>query len=63
MTTEHIDMVNPEAIPLVRISVTFRPGRWGKEFHIFDLDNREISLHQKDALKLAHQIIKIAKEK
>ena len=41
--------------------VEHRPGRWGKVFHIFDLDNREIALHQKDAVKLARSILKIAK--
>ncbi len=46
----------------IQISVTYTPGRWGKVFHIFDLDNREIALHQKDAVKLARNILKIAKE-
>ena len=46
-----------------RITVDYRPGRWGKVFHIFDLDNREIALHQKDAVKLAKSILKIAKER
>ena len=45
-----------------RITVDYRPGRWSKVFHIFDLDNREIALHQKDAVKLAKSILKIAKE-
>ena len=45
-----------------RITVEYRPGRWGRIFHIFDLDNREIALHQKDAVKLAKSILKIAKE-
>jgi hypothetical protein len=42
--------------------VEHRPGRWGKVFHIFDRDNRDIALHQKDAVKLAKSILKIAKE-
>lgn len=50
-------------IPEVRIQVDYRPGRWGKVFHIFDLDNREIVLHQKDAVGMAKSILKIAKEK
>jgi hypothetical protein len=39
-----------------------RHGRLGKVYHIFDLDNREIALHQKEAVKLAKNILKIAKE-
>ena len=58
MTTEP----KAESSPEVRITVEYHPGRWGKVFHIFDLDNREICLHQKDALKLAKSIQKIAKE-
>lgn len=46
----------------IKITVEYRPGRWGKVFHIFDLDNREIALHQKDAVKLAHNILKITRE-
>jgi len=34
----------------------------GKGFHIFDIDNREIALEQKDAVKVARNILKIAKE-
>ena len=45
-----------------RITVDFRPGRWGKVFHLFDLDGREITLQQKDAVKLARNILKIAGE-
>ena len=51
-----------EIVPEPRITVDHRPGRWGKVFHIFDLDNREIVLHQSDAVKLARNILKIAKE-
>jgi len=32
-----------------------------KVFHIFDLDYREICLHEKDAIKMAKNILKIAK--
>ncbi len=49
--------------PKVKIVVDYRPGRWGRVFHIFDLDNREIVLHQKDAVSIARNILKIAKEK
>ncbi len=49
-------------IPEVKIQVDFKPGRWGRVFHIFDLDNREIALQQKDAVKLARSILKIAGE-
>ena len=45
----------------VRITVDYRPGKWGKVFHIFDLDGNEIALQQKEAVKLARSIIKIAK--
>jgi len=52
----------PETILEVKIQVDYRPGRLGKVFHIFDLDNREIALHQKDAVKVARNILKIARE-
>jgi len=51
-----------ETVPEPRITVDYRPGRWGKVFHIFDIDNREIALEQKDAVKVARNILKIAKE-
>jgi hypothetical protein len=54
--------IQSESGPEPRITVDFNPGRWGKVFHIFDLDNREIALHQKDAVKLAKGILKIARE-
>lgn len=44
-----------------KIVVEYRPGRWGKTFHLFDGDNQEISLHQKDAVRLAKHILQIAK--
>ena len=47
----------------IRILLEIKPGRWGKVFHIFDLDGREIALHQKEAVKLARSILKIAKGK
>ena len=46
----------------VKILLEINPGRWGKVFHLFDKDNREIALHQKDAVSLARNILKIAKE-
>lgn len=54
--------MNKEMAPEPRLTVDYRPGRWGKVFHIFDLDNREIALPQKDAVKLARHILKIARE-
>ena len=58
-----IDKVIEKPIaPEVKIQVDYRPGRWGKVFHIFDLDGREIALHQKEAVKLARNILKIAGE-
>jgi len=51
-----------ETVPEPKITVEYHPGRWGRIFHIFDLDNREIALRQKDAVKLARNILKIAKE-
>lgn len=52
----------PETKLEIKITVDYHPGRWGRVFHIFDLDNREIALHQKDAVKLAKNILKIARE-
>lgn len=60
MTTETGTKI--ETVQEPRITVDYRPGRWGKIFHIFDLDNREIALYQKDAVKVARSILKIAKE-
>ena len=62
MTTEIGEAKIPSP-PEVKIQVDFRPGRWGKTFHIFDLDNREIVLQQKDACSLAKKILAIAKRK
>lgn len=45
-----------------RITVDYRPGRWGRVFHLFDKDNREIALQQKEAVKMARAILKIVKE-
>ena len=45
----------------VRILLEIRPGRWGRTFHIFDLDKREIALQEKDAVRMARTILKIAK--
>ncbi len=59
MTTE---AKSQEMVPEPRITVDYRPGRWGKVFHMFDLDGREICLHHKEAVKLARSILKIAKE-
>ena len=52
----------PKAPTEPRITVDYRPGRWGKVFHIFDLDNREIALPQKDACAVARTILRIVKE-
>jgi len=41
-----------------KITIEVCPGRWGKIFHLFDADGREIALQQKDALKMARQILK-----
>ena len=54
-----------ETVPEPRITVDYCPdghGRYNKVFHIFDLDNCEIVLHQKDAGRLARNILKIVKE-
>ncbi len=59
MTTE---AKSQEMVPEPRITVDYRPGRWGKVFHMFDLDGREICLNHKEAVKLARSILKIAKE-
>ena len=41
-----------------KITIEIRPGRWGKIFHLFDTDGREIALQQKEALKMARLILK-----
>lgn len=41
-----------------RLMVSYNPGRWGKIFHLFDTDGREIVLQQKEALKMARLILK-----
>ena len=56
-------MVEAEKIPEVKITVDYHPGRWGKTFHIFDLDNREIVLSQKDAARLARNLTSLAQER
>lgn len=48
--------------PEVRIQVNYRPGRRNRVFHIFDVEGGEVKLTQRDALKTAHRIIRIAKE-
>jgi len=45
-----------------KITIEIRPGRWGKIFHLSDSDGKEIALQQKDALKMAKQIIKESKK-
>ncbi len=57
MTTETQE--RQSGIPAPRIVVEYRPGRWGRVFHLFDLDGREIALQEKDALKLARNILKV----
>ena len=63
MTDEAEKQTSAAIIHQVKITVDYKPGRWSKTFHIFDLDGREIALQQKDAIKLAQNILKIAKEK
>ncbi|MFH0769623.1 MAG: hypothetical protein V1932_08725 [Chloroflexota bacterium] len=60
MTTEPKSQA--EMAPEPRITVDYKPGRWGKVFHMFDLDGREICLNHKEAVRLARGILKIAKE-
>jgi hypothetical protein len=52
-------IIGKESYP--KLMVSYNPGRWGKIFHLFDTDGREIALHQKDALKMARQILKESK--
>lgn len=59
--TENIKILPPT--PEVKIQVDFGVGRWGKTFHIFDLDGREISLQQKEACAMARKILAIAQGK
>ena len=61
-SNEIIEAADKEKIPEVRIQVDYRPGRWGKVFHIFDLDNREIVLHQKEATAMARKILSISQQ-
>jgi hypothetical protein len=55
--------VEQKTPPKVKISVDYRPGRWGKVFHLFDNDGREIALGQNDAIQMAKSILKIAQQK
>ena len=55
-----VETVSANAEP--KVVVDYRPGRWGKLFHLFDFDGQEIALHQKDAVRLAKKILRIAKE-
>jgi len=41
-----------------KITIEIRPGRWGKIFHLFDSNGREIAFQQKEALKMARLILK-----
>ena len=52
--------IKVEIPPEPKITVDYRPGRWAKVFHIFDLDGREIALHQKEAVAIAKKILNIA---
>ena len=50
----------------VEITVEYKPdghGRLSKVFHLFDPEGREVKLSQKDAVKMAKSVMKIAKEK
>jgi len=55
--------VKDKVIPKAMISVDHRPGHWGKVYHLWDKEGREIVHQEKDALKMARAIIKIAGEK
>lgn len=46
----------------LRITVDYNPGRWSRVFHLFDKENKEIALIQKDAVSMAKDILRIAKE-
>ena len=63
MADEAERQADTETVRQTKITVDYSPGRWGKTFHLFDLDGREIALTQKEAVRLAQAIIKIAKEK
>jgi len=41
-----------------KITIEIRPGRWGKIFHLFDGYGGEVRFPQKDAVKMAKQILK-----
>lgn len=44
-----------------KITIEIRPGRWGKIFHLFDSDGNEVKFPQKEAVKMAKQIVKESK--
>lgn len=52
--------IEAKTTPKSKISVDYRPGRWGKVFHLFDNNGRELILSQEEAVKLARGILKIA---
>jgi hypothetical protein len=41
-----------------KITIEIRPGRWGKTFHLFDGYGGEVKFPQKEAVKVAKQILK-----
>ena len=45
-----------------RISIDYAPGRNGKTFHIYDINDLQIVLSQKEADRIAKQIIRILKD-
>lgn len=64
---EEKPVVETKTPPKVKISVDYQygggHGRWDKAFHICDNTGRELVLPQKEAVRLAKMIIRIAGEK
>ncbi len=45
-----------------RITVDYNSGRWSRVFHLFDQESREIALPYRDAVNMAKDILRIARE-
>lgn len=55
---EEKPVVESKTPPKSKISVDYRPGRWGKVYHIFDGEGKAITLSQEEAIQLAKSILK-----
>ena len=62
MPPEELSTTEKPIVPEVKIQVDYRPGRWGKIFHIFDREGRESIFEQKEATSMARRILRIARK-